>query len=541
MNGFDDKGRYGHGVRETRRAVEMMRRGASRRDVLQWALALGIAAPVANGLLAGAVRAQDETPKRGGKISVAFNGSSPSDTLDPAEALTSTDYFRMRMHLNSLVRILPDLSWEPELASEVFPNEDASVWTFKLRRDVTFHNGKSFTADDVIYSLNRHLGPDSTSKAKSLVGGIAEVKKIGPYEIEIVLKGPDADLPVLLGTHGFRIVPDGTTDFSLGIGTGPFKLTEFRPGVRAIGVRNEEYWGEGPYLDEIETFGISDDTSRLNAFLAGEVDLMSRLPPDAIERVKATAGREVWSVQSSSYSEFAVRLNQQPYGSLDLVKTMQYLMDRVRVERGVMNGLATMGNDQPIGPAYFDHCAEIPQREQDLDKAKWHFEKTGLGQTQIPISTSDVSVGAVASALILQRAGRQAGINFKVNKLPNEGYWSNVWLKHPIYMGSLNMRPTANIMMTLMYKSDAPWNQTGWHNPQFDQLLVEVRSVIDPEKRKQMYCDLQTMIYETGPSTIYTYKDFTDGVASDIRGLRDVPLGNLGGSEIPEYLWRASA
>jgi peptide/nickel transport system substrate-binding protein len=167
---------------------------------------------------------------------------------------------------NGLTRIGPDGTAELELA-ESFETDDAQTWTVKLRNGITFHDGKPLTADDVIYSLNRHKDPEVGSKVKSLADQIAEVRKVSDEELTIELASPNADLPIILGTFHFLIVQDGTKDFNTAVGTGPFTVKEFEPGVRSIAVRNDNYWkADSPYLDEVEFFAIADESARVNAW-----------------------------------------------------------------------------------------------------------------------------------------------------------------------------------------------------------------------------------------------------------------------------------
>ena len=166
---------------------------------------------------------------------------------------------------------------------------------FTLRKGVTFHDGKPLTPADVVYSISRHKDPATASKAKVLADQIDTVKATGPNEVTFVLTSPNADLPVILGTYHFHIVKEGTTDFNAGIGTGPYKLKEFKPGVRSIVVRNDNYWKPNrPYLDEIEFVGITDESARVNALLSGHVDLVA---PST--RGRSSASRTRASTRSS--------------------------------------------------------------------------------------------------------------------------------------------------------------------------------------------------------------------------------------------------
>ncbi len=519
----------------------MLNKGATRRDLLRFMGAAGATVAFGASVIGSAMPAWAETPKMGGRVIIASSASGPADTLDPILLASSIDYERSRQIFNSLTRLSNKLTATPELALEFIPNGDATVWTFKLREGVEFHDGKTMTADDVIYSMQRHMGADSLSKAGALISDVSSWEKVGPYEVRAVLSSPNADLPIILGTFHFKIVQDGTTDFSEPIGTGPFVMQEFAPGTRSIVRRFDNYWGDGPYLDEIETIGISNEGARLNALIAGDVDAIMNVPPQGVETLEAQDGFEIWGVESGSYTNICSRLDMQPTGNLDLIMAMKYLMDRERMVKGVLKGRGALGNDHPIGPAYADHCADLPQRMLDPEKAKFHFDKSGIGSTPIPIVAAEVGLGAVDQALILQREAQKIGLNIEVQRVATDGYWGSVWLNAPNYVASWNMRPTANSMLTLAYKSDAPWNETRFQNEQFDQTLVAVRAVTDPAKRAQMYCDLQTMVMDEAGTVIPSHKAYVDGVSSKLKGLTYVPLNNFGGGESAEFMWRDDA
>ncbi|MHC8510118.1 MAG: ABC transporter substrate-binding protein [Rhodospirillales bacterium] len=522
--------------------LNMVKRGCTRRDVMSWSMAAGASAAAAGALFTGAESAWAATPKRGGRLVMAGDQHGPADTLDPALFTSAIDYFRGRMFYGSLVRLQKDLSWAPELAEEVTSNSNATEWTFKLRKDVEFHSGKTMDADDVIYTMNRHLGENTVSNAAPLVAMVKEWKKVNKYEVKAVLNSPNADLPTALGTFHFKILQKGTDNFSTANGTGPYTVKEFKPGVRAVGVPFKNYWENdgGGYLDEIEHFGIGDPTARINAFLAGDVDAMGNLPPKAIPQIEAASGKGLWSLPSSAYINIALRKDMQPSGNNDLVMAMKYLMDRERLVKGVYKGQASLGNDHPIGPAYFDHCPDIPQRPLDHDKAAFHFKKSGVGSTAIQIVASEVGPGSVDQCLFLQREAKKIGLNIDVQNVTTDGYWSAVWLKAPICVASWNMRPTANIMMTLAFKSDAAWNETYHKDPEFDKLLVGVRAVTDAAKRREMYCTLQEKIHNENSNIIPVYRNYVDAAADYVKGRTYVPQNNFGGAEAPPYLWRDS-
>ncbi|MHA1600143.1 MAG: ABC transporter substrate-binding protein [Alphaproteobacteria bacterium] len=520
-----------------------LRRGATRREVMTWLVASGATIAVAGSIVTSAKKVLAATPKKGGKLTFGADLHGPSDTLDPGLNTSTIDYSRGRAMYNSLCQINDDLSTRPELAEEYSANSDNSEWTFKLRKNVKFHDGSNFTADDVIYTMSRHYGENSTSTAKPLVADVKEWKKVDSHTVKAIMASPNADLPVILGTPQFKMIKDGTTDFQNPVGTGPFKTTEFRPGVRTIHKRNEHYWREGANVEEIEIFAITDKVARTSALLSGDIDLMQALDPKAIKKIEATPGVGIWSVASGAYMGICAMTHTSPGNNPDFVKALQYIQRRKKIVKSILKGQGTVGNDHPINIAYgADHCSELPQREHDLDKAKFHLKKSGI--TEAELDVAEVGPGMTDICLLAQREAQKIGLDLKIKKVPNDGYWGAVWMKTPLNVVTWNMRPTANVMMNLAFAPDAPWNDTLWNSSRLGKLLIESRGVTDPVKRHEMYCEMQTLISvgsdEHPPSgmVIPVHRNYVDAKSDKIEGIGRMPLGSLGGYEWPEFAWR---
>jgi peptide/nickel transport system substrate-binding protein len=514
-----------------------LRRGASRRDVLAMLVAGGMQATLAGSLAAVATSAHAETPRKGGRIKVAGSTSGVSDTLDPAKQANYTDYVRGYMFYNGLTVLDGSLTPQPSLAEE-FTTKDAKTWVFKLRKGVTFHDGKPLTPQDVVFSMMRHKNPATGSKAKVLADQIEDVTATGPNEVTFRLTSPNADLPAILGTFHFHIVKDGTTDFTAGIGTGPYKVKEFKPGVRSIAVRNDNYWKPGrPYLDEIEYVGISDETARVNALLAGELDLIGTVNPRSIDRVNGSGKHAIFETKGVSYTDLIMRRDSGPGSNPDFVEAMKLLFNREQMLKSIQIGRGVVANDQPIAPGNRFYFQGLKQRPYDGDKAKWHLQRAKLGGASIPVVASPAATNSVEMALVLQYAARQAGLNLDVRNMPADGYWSQHWMKHPIGFGNVNTRPTADLALTLFFKSDAPWNEAAWKNEKFDQLLVAARGETDTAKRAQMYADMQVMVSQDGGIGIPMFLSGLDGHNKKLKGLSPIPLSGMMGSNFAENVW----
>ncbi|SOZ50677.1 Glutathione ABC transport system substrate binding protein GsiB [Cupriavidus taiwanensis] len=524
------------GPSESLRMMEALKGGATRRDVLKMLLAGGMQATLAGGLAGAAVGAHAQTPKRGGRIRVAVGTAAASDTLDPAKQSNQNDYVRCNMVYNGLTSL--DRSLTPRAAlAETFNTTDAKTWVFTLRKGVTFHDGKALAPADVVYSIMRHKDPATASKAKVLAEQIESVKATGPNEVTVVLNSPNADLPVILGTFHFHIVKDGTTDFSAGIGTGPYKIKEFKPGVRTLVVRNDAYWKPGkPHLDEIELVGITDESARVNALLSGGMDLVAMINPRAVARIKGTPGYAVMTTQSGQYSDLIMRKDVGPGANPDFILGMKYLLDRQQMRQSIALGNAVVANDQPIDPTNRFYFKDLPQRPFDPEKAKFHLRKSGV-TGKVPVVTSPAALYSVEMALVLQQAAQRAGLELEVKRMPADGYWSNHWLNSPVGFGNVNPRPSADTILTQFFKSDAPWNESRWKNPKFDQLLLAARAETDNGKRSQMYADMQTMIHEEAGIGIPLFLASIDAHTTKLKGLSPIPLGGLMGYMFAENVW----
>ncbi|WP_109479214.1 ABC transporter substrate-binding protein [Paraburkholderia sp. C35] len=522
------------------RLEELTRRGASRRDVLRAMAAGGLMSLTGAGLLAassGAFAQTQARPKQGGKIRVATQSASAADTLDPAKGALGTDYVRANMFYNGLTELDSHLGAKMALA-ESLDTKDATVWVVKLRSGVQFHDGKSLTPNDVIYSLMRHKDPAVASKAKTLADQIKEAKATGPNEVTITLVGANADLPVILATSHFLIIKDGTTDFKTAVGTGPFKLKEFSPGVRTVGVRNEKYWKPGmPHLDEVELIGIGDESARVNALLSGDVQLINAVSPRSTSRIKGTPGFSVLETKTGQYTDLIIRDDGGITGTADFRRGLMHLMDREQIRRAVFLGYGAIGNDQPIDPTNKYYLKGLPQRAFDPEKAKFYFQKAKLGSAPVQLYASPAAEGSVEMAMLLQQVAPQAGLNLQVVRVPSDGYWSNHWMKHPLGYGNINARPSADVLFTQFFKSDAPWNEANWKNPKFDQMLVAARGEPDDTKRKQIYGDMQQLVHEDGGIGIPMFQSSLDAHSSKLQGLGSIPLAGLMGFMFAEIVW----
>lgn len=513
---------------------KLTRRGHSRRDALKLAMVTGVSLTVAEQLLTDGKKVLAATPKKGGSIRMAANIHGPNDTLDPTIMTSGIDYTRGRATYNNLVQLGDDLSPQPELAESFESNSDATRWTFKIRKGVSWHDGKKLTADDVVYSMKRHQGEDSKSVIKSVLASVGEWKKTGPLEVTAIMNTPNADLPVLLGLFQSKIVQQGSNGD--GIGTGPFVMESFQPGLKSIHTRNENYWRESANLDAIEITAITDPVARVNALIAGDVQMAATLEPNAYRQVESAKNAVLLSVPAGQQFGICCLKNAKPGESGDFVKGLQYIQDRERIVKRILKGKGTIGNDTPIMSAHgADFCHELPQRTYDPDKAKFHFKKSGYNSAELFVAP--VTPGIEDMSILTQANCAKIGFDLKLKKVPADGYWGAVWMNEPLNVVYWNMRPTANSQLAIQFAPGAAWNDTYWNNDRMGELLKLSLAETDPDKRHAYYCEMQTLVHNESGMVISAFSNITDGISDNIQGMPKVPLGMLGGCEWPEFIW----
>lgn len=495
---------------------QVARQRLDRRSFLGRAGALGLSAAAANTLLSGAVMAQGAI--KGGTIRVAIEGGSSTDSLDPALTTNSAGTLINRLWGEPLVELDATGGLEMRLASEVEATSDAVTWTFKIRDGVTFSNGQSLTADDVLATLERHAGEDSKSGALGILGGIKTMRAEGNAFI-IELDGPNADLPFLLSDYHLMIQPNGGKDDpTAAIGTGPYILKSVEMGVRVVAEKNPNYWNPDlGHAATIEVTVINDDTARVAALQSGQVHMSTRVPPKVASLVGRMSGVEIHSVPSAGHYVFIMHANTAPFDNKDLRLALKHAINREEMVDKILFGNGSIGNDSPINAAY-PLFSESEQRTYDPDKAAFHYRASGHDGS-ILLRTSDNSFpGAPDASQLFQQSAKAAGITLDIKREPSDGYWSEVWNVQPFCTSYWSGRPTQDAMFSTAYVSTSEWNDTRFFNEQFDQLLVSARAELDVAKRTAMYADMGELVREDGGLICPMFNNFIDATSDKVAG-----------------------
>lgn len=482
-----------------------------RRDFIQLALAAGMSVAAAESMFAAAAQAE---PKRGGFFRVALGHGATTDSLDPG---TYTSQFPVVVGWGSLGNSLTEVDWkgdiQPDLAESMEPSDDAKTWIFKLRKGVTFHNGKSVTSTDVVESFRFHIAVNSKSAAKPLLKDVTEIKADGADTVVFTLASGSADFPYLASDYHIPIMPakdGGGVDWASGIRTGPYILERFEPGITAKMKRNPNYYGEA-WFDEVEVLSVIDVNARVNALTNGDVHYIDRCDLKTLSLLKRQPGIKIW--EGTGYGHYVLPMftDVAPFDNVDVRTALKYAVDREDILKKVFFGHGKVGNDDPIAPGIKYVIDPKPRFTYDPDKAKFHLKKAGLTTLAVSLSAADTAfAGAIDTAVLYQQHAKAAGIDLTVVREPNDGYWTDVWLKKPWVASYWGGRPTVDWMFSQAYAADADWNDTHWKNPRFNELLLKARVETDRQKRAEMYAEQQQLLHDDGGLIVLMFNNYVN-------------------------------
>jgi peptide/nickel transport system substrate-binding protein len=510
----------------------------NRRTFIKQVGAMGATAALAPLLAPAPVHAS--APKRGGRLRVGAPGGATSDNLDPSTLLALVPFLCNQALRSNLVEIDSDMKPIPELAESFEPSADATRWVFKLRQGVEFHNGKTMTAEDVVESLNYHRG-ETKSAAKGIMAPVKDIKADDKYTVIIDLNEGNADFPFIISEYHLTIFPAGTKgkDFDLGIGTGPFKLKEFNPGIRFFAERNPNFFREGrPYFNEYELITINDLNARTTALQSGQVDFISRCDTKTFKLLKRLPGVVAADIESSRHFTFPMLTTVKPFDNNDARLGLKYLFDREQLLSNILQGYGYVGNDHPIARTNRYFAKDIPVRAYDPEKAKFHLKKAGLLDHTFKLHTAEVAFqGAVNAAVLIKEQAAQAGLKIDVVREPDDGYWSNVWLKKGWCMSYWSGRPTEDWMFTSVYSAEASWNEAQWKHPHFNELLLSARQELDGDKRREMYVEMQRIVRDEGASVIPMFANYLEAYSDKLDHDKVSSLWELDGYRLAERWW----
>ena len=468
------------------------------------------------GLAPSALRAE---PKRGGTFRIARGHGQTTDTLNPGTFENQFMNGLAYAYSGFLTAVAADGSVVPDLAESWEASSDAKVWRFNLRPGITFHSGKTVTPEDVVASINFHRGENSTSAAKPLLESIEDISVDG-NTVVFTLSAGNADFAFTVSDYHLTIIPakDGSVDWQSGDGSGPYRIVEFKPGVSVTVERFENDWNSNRgYFDRVECLSVIDANARITSLVSGDVHAIDKLEPKTVGLMARQASVNIHSVAGNQHYTFAMSTNKDPYTDRNIRLALKHAINREEIVEKILFGYGYIGNDHPIGKGQQFFNSELAQTPYDPDKAKFYLKQAGVDRLSVELSVADAAYpGAVDAGVLFQNSAKAAGIDLQVNRVPNDGYWSDVWMSEPFSAVYWSGRPVEDAMLTLAYSSGAAWNDTFWENARFNEILVAARAEIDIDKRRGMYWELQEILNQDGGAIIPMFANFIFATSQDV-------------------------
>ena len=412
--------------------------------------------------------------------------------LDPtAGAAAAIDEVVYANVFEGLTRYNPDGTISPALAESWEISDDGTVYTFRLRPGVTFHDGKEFTADDVKFSLDRARAEESVNAQKALFAGIEEVTVRDPLTVEVRLSGPSGGFLTNMAWGDAVIVAPETaeTNATNPVGTGPFRFARWLQGDRVELERNPSYWGPAPALERATFRFISDPTAAFAAMMAGDVDAFPVFPaPENLAQFEADPRFEV--IVGSTEGETILAMN---HGSPELAdarvrEAIALAIDRQEIIDGAMFGFGT-----PIGTHFAPHNPDYvdltgltphdPDRARALLAEAGHAEGLTLSLKLPPPSYARRGGEIIAAQL------REVGIETEIENLE----WAQ-WLEQ-VFRGKdfdLTIVSHTEPMDINIYARPDYYFQ--YDNADFQALMAEVDVTVDPAARSERLRRAQEII-----------------------------------------------
>jgi peptide/nickel transport system substrate-binding protein len=469
--------------------------------------------------------------KTGGILRVGATGGGAEDTIDAHRPTSDPDIMRVWNMYESLAVRTPDFEeLQMLLAESIEAGKTPKQWDIRLKPDLTFHNGKPVTADDVIFSLRRIVDAKDPKVGAASIGYIDAkgLKKLDDRTVRVPLQFANAGFPDDLGQYFNAIVP---TDYDPEnpVGTGPFKYDSFTPGERSRFLKNPDYWEDGkPYADELIIVDFSDDTARVNALLGGQVDAITTLPASQIANVQGNPSFKALISETGAWQPFTMRVDASPFDDVRVRQAFRLIVDRQQMVDQVLSGQGRIANDlyAPYDPAY---ASELPQREQDLEQAKSLLKQAGREGLSVELVTAPVFQGIVEAAQVFAEQAKGAGVKVKLRKVDSGTFYGDNYLKWPFAQDFWATR----VYLAQVAQGDlpnSPFNETHWDHPRFQDLIQQARAELDDAKRKEILVEAQTIQHEEGGYIIPYFSNIIDGYSAKLGGFVEAksgfPFGN---------------
>jgi peptide/nickel transport system substrate-binding protein len=531
---------------------ELLAGGLSRREFVRRGAVLGMSTAVMGAVLgAGAGAASAAAPraralsaprgaKKGGTLKLA--SQAPAAAINP---LTIADSGGLCMLAQTGEFLAFDnnlaLQLQPMLAESWTPSKGGTVWTFKLRTGVKFHNGQALTADDVVYTFKQLSDKTNASNALSTFTGVlspAGVVKVNSHEVAFHLEAPNGNFPYLVSSDNYNaiIVPNGTNfaDWQKTfVGTGPFKLHAYSQNVGATFVANPDYWGGAPYLDGTAFTFYASQEPQILALQGGTVDVVVQFVPSGAEALLKSGAYSIIKLRSANHRELSMRNDLAPFTDPRVRQAIALSLNRPAMVTALLSGDGEVGNDNPFAPKFTSTDTAIPQRTQNIAKAKALLSAAGHPHGFSTSLTTEQYEEIPELAQVIQEQAKAIGVDISLKVETQDNYYGKAtygnsdWLDAIMSLVDYGDRGVPNVYLEAPLTSTGPWNAAHFKNPAYDKLVKQYVAAVDLQTQKSIAGKIETLLLAETPLIIPYWIDGLTATRPSVHGVNPTSISAI--------------
>jgi peptide/nickel transport system substrate-binding protein len=523
----------------------------SRRDFVRKGAVIGMSTTVMGAVLAACGGANNSssssssgagggTPTKGGTLRLATQA--PAAAVNP---ITVSDAGGLCMLAQTGEFLAFDnnmaLQLQPMLATSWKPSKGGAVWTFKLRSGVKFHDGSPMTADDVVYTMQHLADPKNASNALSTFASVLKpsgVVKVDASTVAFHLEAANGNFPYLVSSDNYNaiIVPKGT-DFgkwqSTFIGTGPFKLKSYTQNVGANFIANPDYWGGKPHLDSTAFTFYTSQQPQILALQGGQVDVIVQFVVQGAQSLINNSSYKIIKLKSANHRELSMRNDQAPFTDARVRQAVALSLDRPGMVQALLSGDGVLGNDSPFSPKFPSTDTSVPQRHQDLAKAKQLLSAAGHGSGFSTTLVTEQYEEIPVLAQVVQQAASKIGITIKLkvetqtNYYGKSTYGNSDWLDGTMSLVDYGDRGVPNVFLEAPLTSGGPWNAAHFKNKTYDGLVKQYVAAVDLQTQKSLAGKIETLVLQETPIVIPYFIDGLTATTSNVHGVNPTSISAI--------------
>lgn len=464
------------------------------------------------------------------KILLVAADQDPSG-LDPHTTTASSSHRVMNKIYEALLDLDDDRNFVGKLAED-WKQVDETTYHFKLKEGVKFHNGREMVAEDVKYSFDRILDPDTGAISASYFQAVEEVVVLSDYEVEFKLSRPYAPfLAYVASGANVAIVPKEAVEEhgdlnQVAVGTGPFMLEEMISDTHVYLKSNKDYHVEGkPVVDGLKYLTMVDESSRLAAIRTGEVHLTT-VTPDSVPLVEGADGIEVISYDDLEYYYLGFNVTREPWDKKEVRQAISLVVDRQEIIDTVMAGEAKLSG--PVPESLGNWSIDVSGHElyqPNVEKAKKLLEEAGFADGfDMEIGVPSTESTLVSAAQIIDQQLAQIGINATIVQL-EWGQYIDAWSDNTYdsLVGKNGPGRDPDRSLGFFFATNGSANVWGYSNPDYDEIIDRGLTEVDAEKRHDIYVEAQELLLEESPNLFLLMPKNYIVVRDNISGYAPVP------------------